>query len=154
KGAGEFRDATWDEAISLIAERLAAVPGETVLNAHYTGTCALIAGGSPNRFFERLGATEVDPDSVCNKAGHVALGYVWGSSVTGFDPRTARDTSCIVVWGANPSASGPHQHEHWLAEAPGTLIVVDPIRTETAAAEGLPLPLFPRSAAGLASPPR
>ena len=150
KGAGEFREAGWDEAIALIAERLAAVPGETVLNAHYTGTCSLVAGGFPNRFFARLGATEVDPDSVCNKAGHVALGYVWGSSDTGFDPRTAGDASCIVVWGANPSASGPHQHEHWLAEAPGTLIVVDPIRTDTAAAADIHLQLVPGSDAALA----
>ena len=36
----------------------------------------------------------------------------------GFDPRTARDAACIVVWGANPSASAPHAHEHWLPEAP------------------------------------
>jgi anaerobic selenocysteine-containing dehydrogenase len=55
-----------------------------------------------------LGATEVDPDTICNKAGHVALEYVYGTSLEGFDPRTARDTRCILVWGANPSASAPH----------------------------------------------
>ena len=71
------------------------------------------------RFFNRLGATEVDPDTVCNKAGHVALDYVYGASETGFDPRTARDAACVVVWGANPSASAPHVDEHWLSEAPG-----------------------------------
>ena len=31
------------------------------------------------RFFNRLGATEIDPDTVCNKAGHVALDYVYGA---------------------------------------------------------------------------
>ena len=71
------------------------------------------------RFFNRLGATEVEPDTICNKAGHVALDYVYGTSMTGFDPRTARDAACILVWGANPSASAPHAHEHWLPEAPG-----------------------------------
>ena len=57
------------------------------------------------RFFNRLGATEVAPDTICNMAGHVALRYLYGTSVDGFDPRTAKDAACIVVWGANPHAS-------------------------------------------------
>ena len=110
-----------------------AAPAETILNAHYTGTFALLGYGFPLRFFHRLGATEVDPDTICNKAGHVALDYLYGSSEDGFDPRSARDAACILVWGANPSVSAPHQHDHWLPEAPGTTIVVDPVATPTAA---------------------
>ncbi len=154
KGEGRFEPITWDAAIAEIAARLgdiAATHGaDTILNAHYTGTCSLLAGSVPMRFFNRLGATEVDPDSVCNKAGHVALDYVFGSSVTGFDPRTVADSNCILVWGANPSASGPHQHEHWLGEAAAQLIVVDPVRTDTAAAADLHLQPFPGSDAALA----
>ena len=90
-----------------------------MLNAHYTGTCALIDRHFPQRFFNRLGATEVEPDTVCNNAGHVALTYVYGSSEDGFDPEAAAEAACIVVWGANPSASAPHQHDHWLREATG-----------------------------------
>ena len=122
----------------------------TILNAHYTGTCALLGTAFPQRFFHRLGATEVDPDTICNKAGYEALTYLYGSSGDGFDPETARESSCILVWGANPSASAPHQHEHWLAEAPGTVVVVDPIRTPTAAAADLHLQPFPGSDAALA----
>jgi anaerobic selenocysteine-containing dehydrogenase len=102
------------------------------------------------RFFNRLGATEVDPDTICNKAGHVALDYVYGTSLDGFDPRTARDAAAILVWGANPSASAPHQHDHWLPEAPGKVIVVDSVRTPTAAAADLHLAPFPGSDAALA----
>ena len=69
------------------------------------------------RFFNRLGATEVDPDTVCNKAGHVALDYVYGTRSTGSTRARRADARCILVWGANPSASAPHQHEHWLGEA-------------------------------------
>jgi anaerobic selenocysteine-containing dehydrogenase len=150
KGSGEFEAVSWDDALGEVAERLAAVPGETVLNAHYTGTFALLGYHFPLRFFNRLGATEVDPDTICNNAGHVALDYLYGTSVDGFDPRTARDARCILVWGANPSASAPHQHDHWLPEAPGQVIVVDPVRTPTAAAADVHLAPFPGSDAALA----
>jgi anaerobic selenocysteine-containing dehydrogenase len=150
KGSGSFEPLGWDEALAEIAARLGELPGDTVLNAHYTGTFALLGYHFPQRFFNRLGATEVDPDTICNKAGHVALDYVYGSSLDGFDPRSARDAACILVWGANPSASAPHQHDHWLPEAPAEVIVVDPVRTPSAAAADLHLAPFPGSDAALA----
>ena len=154
KGSGRFEPISWDAAIGEIAERFAAIAAESgpeaIVHAHYTGTCSLIAGNFPERFFNRLGATEVDPDTICNNAGHVALRYVLGTSTVGFDPRTAKDTACIVVWGANPSASAPHQHKHWLKETPGKVIVIDPLRHPTAEDADLHLQLFPGSDAALA----
>ncbi len=154
KGEGRFEPVSWDAAVGEIAERLrgieAAAGAHTVLNAHYTGTFALLSYFFPLRFFHRLGATEVDPDTICNKAGHVALEYVYGTSLVGFDPLTARDSACILVWGANPSASAPHAHEHWLPESPARVVVVDPVRTPTAEAADLHLQPFPGSDAALA----
>ena len=154
KGEGRFEPVSWDEALAEIATRLQKIEagpgGQTVLNAHYTGTFSLLGYFFPLRFFHRLGATEVDPDTICNKAGHVALEYVFGTSMTGFDPRTARDSACILVWGANPSASAPHANDHWLPESPASVIVVDPVRTPTAAAADLHLQPFPGSDAALA----
>ena len=154
KGEGRFEPISWDTALATVADRfrqIAATAGpHTIINTHYTGTISLLAFFFPMRFFHRLGATEVTPDTICLMAGVVALNYVYGTALDGFDPRTARDTSCIVVWGANPSASGPHAHEHWLREAPGQVIVIDPIRTPTAQAADLHLQLFPGSDAALA----
>ncbi|MDA1072561.1 MAG: molybdopterin-dependent oxidoreductase, partial [Proteobacteria bacterium] len=154
KGSSQFTAISWNEALSTIAERFHAIGRESgfdrILHTHYTGTCSSLAIGFPGRFFARLGATEAEPDTICNNAGHVAWGYVFGDSHIGFDPRTARDSACILVWGANPSHSAPHAHKHWLKESPAKVIVVDPVRHETAAAADLHLQLRPGSDAALA----
>lgn len=154
KGCGTFTAVSWDTALSGIAERLQGIldadGGQAVLQTHYTGTCSLIAGIFPLRFFNRIGATEVDPDTVCNKAGHVALQLAYGESTRGFDPRTITSSRCVLVWGANPSSSAPHVHEHWLLGHHVPKIVVDPIRHTTAAAADIHLQLFPGTDSALA----
>jgi anaerobic selenocysteine-containing dehydrogenase len=154
KGEGRFAPVSWDEALEEIAGRLGDIVtrhgGERVLHAHYTGTCSLLAGEFPMRFFNRLGATEVEPDTICNNAGHAALTYVYGTSVDGFDPKTIRDTRCLLIWGANPSASAPHAHEHWLDEAAGHVIVIDPVRHASAEKADIHVQPFPGSDAALA----
>lgn len=154
KGAGRFEEISWDEAFSTIAARLQTVIAEqgpeAILHTHYSGTISLLAYLFPMRFFHRLGATEVEPDSICNLSGHVAWSLLFGISVAGFDPRTARDASTIFVWGANPSHTAPHMDEHWLGEFEGHVVVIDPIRSETAARADLHLQPFPGSDAALA----
>ena len=154
KGEGRFEPVTWDAALTTIADRLQDIVSQhgpaPIWHTHYTGTCAKIAGSFPLRFFNRLGASEVVPDSICNMAGQVALEYMYGSAVTGFDPRSARDAACLLLWGVNPSASGPHAHKHWFKAAHGTKIVVDPVRHGTAEAADLHLQPFPGSDAALA----
>ena len=102
------------------------------------------------RFFNRLGASEVEPDTICNAAGHVALEYIFGSSDTGFDPRTAKDAACILVWGANPSACAPHAHKHWLKEAPGPRSSSIPCATARRQAADLHLQVRPGTDGALA----
>lgn len=154
RGSGQFEAIGWDEALAAVAARMNAARAEhsaaSILHTHYSGTLSLIGYLFPNRLFKYLGASEVDPDSICNAAGHVAWTLQFGNSVIGFDPRTAADAACILVWGANPSHSAPHAHEHWLREAPGKIIVVDPIRTESAEAADLHLQPRPGTDAALA----
>ncbi|MDB5620385.1 molybdopterin-dependent oxidoreductase [Tardiphaga sp.] len=158
KGDGLFEPISWDEALKLIAERFKDIiaeagDGRPIVQTHYTGTVGLIGGWFPSRFFNRLGATEVDPDTVCNKAGHAALELTFGDSLHAFDPRTIRDSKTLLIWGANPSHSAPHQDRVFVkkARAAGTkVIVVDPIGHGTAAAADLHLKLAPGTDALLA----
>jgi anaerobic selenocysteine-containing dehydrogenase len=154
KGSGDFIPISWDAALEEISDRLRPIvtdqAGETILHAHYTGTCSLLAGEFPLRFFNRLGATEVDPDTICNNAGHVALEYVYGSSSTGFDPRSITDSRCLLVWGANPSACAPHVHKYWLEDRANKLIVIDPVGHATAQCADIYLQPVPGSDAAIA----
>ena len=154
KGSGQFAPVSWDEAIGAIAQRLSGIVESSgpkpIWHAHYTGTCSAIAGAFPMRFFHRLGASEVEPDSICNLAGHLALGYMYGSGGMGFDPRTAKDAKCLIVWGANPSAAAPHVHKYWLKEIPAAVVVIDPVKHGTASDADIHLQPFPGSDAALA----
>lgn len=157
KGAGKFVPVSWEEALAEVASRfrdlIDAGDARTILHTHYTGTVGLIGGWFPSRLFNRMGATEVDPDTVCNKAGHVALGLAFGTSLEGFDPRTVRDSRTVLVWGANPSHSAPHQDRVWLeaARAAGArIVVVDPIGHGTALRADEHLKLLPGTDSALA----
>ena len=151
KGEGVFEPVSWDAALADIAVRLQKISDpRTIYHTHYTGTLSMIAGGFPGRFFNRLGATEVDPDTVCNKAGHVALADMFGTSLAGFDPEQIANTRCLLVWGANPSHSAPHMHSGWVKSTGAKLVVVDPIATGTARLADVHLQLRPGSDAALA----
>jgi anaerobic selenocysteine-containing dehydrogenase len=157
KGLGQFEPISWESALEEIAARFGALidSGEAskILHTHYTGTVGLIGGWYPIRFFNRIGATEIDPDSVCNKAGHVALEMIFGDSLEGFDPRTAENSKTILIWGANPSHSAPHQDKVFVnaARKRGTkIVVVDPIGHKTAQAADLHLKLLPGTDSALA----
>ncbi len=153
KGEGRFEPASWDDALGAIAAGLNAIRAEAparILQTHYTGTVAMLSGWYGLRLFNAIGATEVDPDSVCNKAGHLALGWTLGDSLAGFDPRDSARAACILVWGANPSTSAPHTDRYWLAETPARVIAVDPIRHDTATRAHLHLQPRPGTDAALA----
>ncbi len=154
KGEGKFEPVSWEVACSEIASKLKNIINlygpQAIYNAHYTGTISLLAFMFPMRFFNKLGATEVNPDTICNMAGHVALNYMYGTSLDGFDPRMVDQAECIFVWGGNPSVSGPHVNQHWLNEAKAKVVVIDPLLTETAKAADIHLQLFPGSDAALA----
>src|SRR5438045_2890691 len=155
KGEGKFRRATWDEALSLIAERLRAVIAEhgpqSVLPYSYAGTMGLIQGEAmASRFFGRIGASLLDR-TICASAAGAAWNVTYGPRM-GTDPDTVPDAKLIVLWGTNTLTANPHL---WplirKAKANGaTTICIDPLRTRTAAACDEHIPVRPGTDAALA----
>jgi anaerobic selenocysteine-containing dehydrogenase len=154
KGSGEFEAISWADALAEISSKFNGIidtdGAEAILGCSYTGTLGLLGFGYPSRLMNHLGASLVDYGSICNHAGYLAWTLLFGNAAAGFDPRTAKDSSCIMVWGANPSHCAPHMHEHWLKESPAKVVVIDPLRTETAAAADLHLQPRPGTDAALA----
>jgi len=84
KGKGEFRRASWDEALDLVAARLAAIKqesgAESILPYHYAGTMGIIQNGSlDRRFFHALGASRLE-ETICSTAGMAGFWSCYGSS--------------------------------------------------------------------------
>lgn len=133
KGAAEFRAATWDEALELVAGKLAEAKrrfgGESILPYCYGGSNGYLTQGAADaRLFHRLGASTLLRTLCAAPTGRAA------TAMTGKMPGVALTdyvhAKLIVVWGMNPSASGIHLVPviREARERGAKLVVVDPRR--------------------------
>lgn len=137
KGAGEFRQASWDEALAMIADRLqeviATYGGESILPWWDAGTQGLIQMSSlDRRFFARLGASRLT-GSLCGATAKAGLAATYGSGKSA-DPMDVRFSKFIVLWGTNTRLTNRHLWP-FIEEgraAGAEVVVIDPIRTITA----------------------
>src|SRR3954452_20066577 len=132
KGAGEFRQATWDEALDLTAERLHGL-GESILPYSYAGTQGLIQGNSMSaRVMHALGASNLER-TICATAGLAGTGMAHGLSPE-VDPEEWPHARYLLIWGWNPMSTAPHLWRKLLdaRKAGAKLVVVDPFRSRSA----------------------
>jgi anaerobic selenocysteine-containing dehydrogenase len=155
KGEGRFARIGWDEALDTIAKKLSAIAGEfgpeSILPYSYAGTMGLLNGsGMDRRFFHRLGASRLDR-TICSAAGSAALIATLGFK-TGTEPEQFAHAKFIVAWGANIHGTNVHSWP-FIVEARrqgAKLIVIDPVRTRTAAVADRHLRINPGSDMALA----
>ncbi len=148
KGSHQFRTATWDEALELIASRIAAIKaragGEAILPYHYGGSNGwLTEGALATRLFRRLGASNLDRTfcaAATTAASHGLYGVLPGVALEDYE-----HAKLIVLWGVNPSATGIHLVPviERAREAGAKLVVIDPRRTPLARSADLHLPIRP-----------
>src|SRR6185436_15557979 len=155
KGEGRFTRISWDEALDTIAARLTEIScefgSESILPYSYAGTMGLLNGsGMDRRFFHRLGASRLDR-TICSSTGGAALMATLGNRY-GTEPEQFRHSKLILAWGANIHGTNVHLWP-FIVEARrngAKLIVIDPIRTRTAALADRHLRPNPGSDAALA----
>src|SRR5262245_61642756 len=83
KGSGQWRTASWDEALELVAGRLAEIRrrsgGEAILPYHYGGSNGwLTEGALATRLFRRLGASTLQR-TLCAAATTAAARGLYGA---------------------------------------------------------------------------
>ncbi|MBI3089745.1 MAG: molybdopterin-dependent oxidoreductase [Candidatus Tectomicrobia bacterium] len=137
RGAGQWRPISWEEALDRIAERLITVREsygpEALLYCTGTGMKGVMAGIG-TVFLNLYGGYSYHYGDLCWPAGIEACRLTFGR-LTHQPPEDYRNCRCIILWGKNAAATNQHQMP-FLLEAVrrgASLIVIDPLRTQTAA---------------------
>jgi anaerobic selenocysteine-containing dehydrogenase len=155
KGEGAFERVSWDDALAHIAGRLQAIVaehgGEAVLPYSFAGTQGVVQKDSiSRRFFARLGASRLER-SICGQT--VFAGQLEAAgTVVGLRPKDLAHSRFIVLWGTNTIVTNLHQ---WpiiqeARKAGARVVVIDPLRTRTAAAADWHVRPLPGTDAALA----
>jgi anaerobic selenocysteine-containing dehydrogenase len=136
KGAGDFREASWDEAIALVAARwkeIAAAHGaEAILPYSYAGTMGLVQRNAGHAFFHALGASRLDR-TICDPAQGAGWAAVMGRTLA-MDPEEAAESDLVVLWGVDALATNLHFVSRAKAARArgGRILLVETYRTPTA----------------------
>ena len=148
KGEGKFKRASWHDAMELIVERFKSAKaehgGESILPFSYGGSNGLLTQDNLDaQLWRRFGTSRL-ARTVCAAPTGAANMALYGKmpSVTYQDYPEA---ALIVMWGANPSATGIHlvPFVRKAQQRGAKLVVVDPRTTPLARAADIHLAVKP-----------
>ena len=130
---GELVEATWDEALDLIAARLSGNRGPA-----FGAVASPRATNEENYLLQKftravMGSNNIDhPDSTCDADAVSALGETLGVGAMTNGFRELRDSGCILVYGSDLTWDHPVAaiQVKEAVNRGATLIVVDPAETE------------------------
>lgn len=139
KGEGRFERVSWDEALEEAATRIRAAidrhGGEAVWPFPGTGSVSVLQGldGAGYRLFHALGASTPDVN-ICSSAGGAGLRLTTGTPM-GMVPQDLAHSGIVVLWGTNTLTTNLHlwPFVRQARERGAPVVVVDPVRTRTAA---------------------
>ncbi|MGQ0845668.1 MAG: molybdopterin-containing oxidoreductase family protein [Sporichthyaceae bacterium] len=155
KGSGKFERITWEAALDEIALRFRSVAEEfgpeAIMPVSYLGTQGILNGlnvGDP--FFAKLGAT-ISERTYCDSGACTAYAMTVGDTA-GVDPESLAHSKFVLVWACNIMSTNLHLWP-FIAQARkngAKVVVVDPVRTRTAAAADQHIAIRPGTDAALA----
>ena len=150
KGSGEFESVDWPTAIEAIAGRmrplLAAGRASSILQFSFAGTQGVIQmGWMLDRFFDTIGASDVHRE-LCGVTSRIGAARVFDQAF-GIDPMDLRQARTILLWGTNTRITNRHLWPtiEQARKSGASVIVIDPVRTDTARLADLHLQLRPGS---------
>ncbi len=155
KGSGQFRPASWDEALDRVAAEFQDVTArhgaEAVWPYYYAGTMGLVQRDGINRLRHVMGYSR-QHNTICSTISESG----WFAGVGrhgGPDPREMAESDLIVMWGGNPVATQVNVMTHVTRarkQRGARFVVIDPYRTPTAAVADLHLAPRPGTDGALA----
>lgn len=109
RGSRDFRAASWEEALTLVARRLDEIRTRhgpaSILNLSSSGSTGALHDTQTltTRFLNAAGGSTVLTGNYSNGAARFVLPYLFGPDAarSGFDPATLRHSRLILLWGAN-----------------------------------------------------
>ena len=156
KGGGQFREASWDEALGAVRDGLTRAIDDhgplSVLPYSYMGTMGELQGSSMDRrLFNALGTAHMD-GTICLAAGAWAWGLTYPAGWPATDIETVAEADLVVAWGANMVSTHLHFWPYFLQarKRGATIVCIDPVRTKTARASDVHLAPRPGSDGALA----
>lgn len=156
RGSGEFREASWEEALRRVAEQFASAAeefgSEAVWPYYYAGTMGQVQRDGILRLKNAMGYSGMRK-TICTSIAWA--GWNAGAGVArGCDPRDMRKSDLIVIWGCNAIATQINLMKlvaQAKKERAAQLVVIDPATTETAQKADLHLALKPGTDGALAA---
>ncbi|MBO0663006.1 molybdopterin oxidoreductase family protein [Jiella sp. MQZ9-1] len=155
KGAGEWREIGWDDALDLIAEAFVTAESrhgsEAVWPYNYAGTMGLVQRDGIHRLRHAKRYSN-QFDSICT---NMAWGgwFAGAGAMRGADPREIQKSDCVVIWGTNAVATQVNVMTHAAKarkERGATIVAIDIYDNATMKQADLALKLRPGTDAALA----
>ncbi len=155
KGAGEWRDISWDAALDLIAERFVQAEqkygSETVWPYQYAGTMGLVQRDSIHRL-RHAKRWSKQFDTICVNNAWTGFSAATGR-LMGPDPREMALSDCVVIWGTNPVSTQVNVMTHAVKARKtrgARIVAIDVYQNATMKQADLALCLKPGTDAALA----
>ncbi|NDW05469.1 molybdopterin-containing oxidoreductase family protein [Jiella pacifica] len=155
KGAGEWREIEWDDALDLIAEKFLAAEiahgSEAVWPYQYAGTMGLVQRDGIHRL-RHAKRYSGQFDSICTNMAWTGW-FAGAGAMRGADPREIAKSDCVVIWGTNAVATQVNVMTHAAKarkERGAKIVVVDIYDNATMKQADLALKLRPGTDAALA----
>lgn len=107
KGQGEFKEITWEEALTEITNNWKGIIDKdgpsAILPVYYSGVMSVIHRNCGDALFNKMGACSLIK-TLCSSAKVAGYNSVMGNTGA-LDPRELKDSDYYIVWGSNMKAT-------------------------------------------------